>query len=153
MQGAGKQLVRQRAGCKRTCPGRKFASGPCRFFRTVFRMWVKTERKPGFFREWGYQVPVLLGVCFHCFWAVGSFSSLIVGGRCPSLFKGKVVLKCNQAKLSYISCFLRIAQSSLSWQTWPLSLVPLHTSIQVSTTTTKKPMVIWFHIHPSILHF
>lgn len=54
--------------------------GPWRFFRIVFR-------NPGFSCVWGCQVPVLLGVCFHCVWAGGSISSLIVGGRCPSLFK------------------------------------------------------------------
>lgn len=71
--------------------------GLCRFFGIIFRMWVEAKLKPSFYCEWIYQALVLLSVCFHCFWAEGSFLSLIeLWGGSLSLFKVRL-----------FSCFIR----------------------------------------------
>lgn len=74
--GWGKELA-----AKAPVPGESLHQGHASqalwIFGIIFRMRVEAKWKSSFSCEWSYQALVLLGVCFHGFWAEGSFPLLI----------------------------------------------------------------------------
>lgn len=125
--------------------------GLCRFFGIIFRMWVEAKLKPSFYCEWIYQALVLLSVHFHCFWAEGSFLSLIeLWGGSLSLFKVRL-----------FSCFIRSSSAISAVVSEELShhdlggpdLSSVAFWYQYSAVKKKSAHTIWLNIHPSGLHF